>query len=414
MRYLGVFLSLLLVGSVAAGGVPAVASAQSETVTLTVSVADQDGAAVAGATLTATWENGSTTQTTASNGKAFVDVPGGANVSIDVSHPDYVRNTPYEIRDADERDVAIEVAEKASVTVSVEDGEGLVDGAMVTLVKDGQTVLEGETTDGTVSSGTIEAGTYSLTVTKAGYYATEKTLSIENDSTTTATIERGTVPLVVNVTDDYFETPRPVAGATVDIETVGSVQTLSDGTQTVSVPVNSDLQVTVSKEGYDTVERPLSVGESDVPLDVDLDRSANLSIEAMSDNVVVGEKVLVTVTDEYDDPVVDAAIRIGDATVAHTGEDGTATVRIDAAGEHSITATKNDTTSAAITVTGVATGESTTAATTTETPTTEATTATETTQGTPIPDFPGQYVPMLVVGVALIAVLLGIRAWQRG
>lgn len=409
MRSLAVVFSVLLVASAGLGAAAGVASAQSESVTLTVSVTTQDGTAVGGATLNTTWDGGSATQTTASNGKAFIDVPAGADVSIAVSHPDYVRNSPVTVEDAEERDVTIEVADRASATITVEDDDGAVDDATVTLAKDGATVVEAQTTDGTVATDTIEAGTYTLTVTKEGYYATEMALDVENETAQTVTIERGTVPLAVNVTDDYFDPPRAVPGATVQIAGVGSVQTFTDGTQSLSVPVNADLNVTVSKEGYDVVERVLSVGESETTLAVDLDRADTLSVEAMSDNVVVGEGVLVTVTDEYGDPVENAQVRLDGTTVARTAADGTATVQIDEAGDRTIVATQNGTTSPEITVTGVATGEETSTAATTTPPGTETTT-----DAYPVPDIPGQYVPMLIVGIALVAVLFGIRAWQRG
>ena len=409
MRFIGVFLSLLVVASVAAGA-PGIASAQSEDVTLTISVTTTDGTAVGGATLTATWDNGSTTTTTASNGKEFIDVPEGANVTIEVSHDDYVRNSPVEVTDASERDVDIEVAEKATATLRIEDDAGTVDNASVVLEKDGTTVLDAETVDGTVSSGTIEAGTYDLTVSKPGYYLLEREVAVENDTERTIAIERGTVQLSVNITDDYFEPPRPVAEATVDIEQVGTLVTLSDGTQVVNAPVNSKLDTTVSKEGYDTVERVITTKESAVEFSADLDRSPALTVAVMSDNIVVGEQILVTVTDEYDDPVADAAVYVGEESVATTGEDGTTTVTIESAGEQPITASKNDTTSDAVTVNGVATGETTTTTTATTAPSESTTTSTT----TPAADLPSEYVPLIVVGVLLIVVIFGIRRWQQG
>ena len=410
MRFIGVFLSLLVVASVAAGA-PGIASAQSEEVALTVSVTTTEGTAVGGATLTVSWDDGSTTTTTASNGKEFVDVPAGADVTIDVSHPDYVRNSPVEVTDASERDVDIEVAEKATATLRIEDDAGTVDYASVVLEKDGTTVLDAETVDGTVSSGTIEAGTYDLTVSKPGYYHMERELAVENDTERTIAIERGTVTLSVNITDDYFEPPRAVAGVTVDIDQVGSIVTQSDGTQQVNAPVNSELETTVSKDGYDTVERVITTEESAVEFSADLDRSAALTVSVMSDNVVVGEQVLVTVTDEYDDPVADADVFVGEESVATTGEDGTTTVTIESAGEQSITASKNDTTADAVTVTGIATGETTTSTTGT---TTAQSGPTTTSPSSPVSDLPSEYVPLIVVGILLIVVILGIRHWQQG
>lgn len=413
MNYLGVFLSLLVATSVIVVGGSGVVAAQTD-VTLTVTVATEDGTTIENATLAATWDDGSTNETTKSNGKAFVDVPDGADVTIAVSHPDYVRNAPVEVDDASERDVTVTVAEKASATITVEDDDGTVDGATVVLRMDGHRVVRADTTDGTVSTGTIEAGTYDLTVRKPGYFEVEDEFAVENATERTVTIERGTVPLGVNVTDDYFDPPRAVSDATVSIEDVGTVDTQSDGTQRVSVPVNTELDVNVSKDGYDAVERVVSVGESETSIAVDLDRSASLSVETLSENVVVGERVLVTVTDEYDDPVEDARVFVDGESVARTDADGTATITIEAAGDQEITASKNETTSPAVAVNGVVTGGTTTESTTTES-TTEASTTTGTDQTTesPAPAIPDTYLPLIIVGVALLAVLFGIRRWQR-
>ncbi|MFB6360599.1 MAG: PGF-CTERM sorting domain-containing protein, partial [Halobacteriales archaeon] len=127
---------VLILGS--AGG-PAVGLASAD-VTLTVTVKTAAGAPVSDAELTASWDGGSTTATTASNGKAFVDVPEGANVTIEVDHPNYVRNSPYTLTNASEQDVTVTVWEKASATVTVADSEGSVEGVRVVFRKAGDIV----------------------------------------------------------------------------------------------------------------------------------------------------------------------------------------------------------------------------------------------------------------------------------
>ncbi|MFB6093832.1 MAG: hypothetical protein ABEJ77_02700 [Halanaeroarchaeum sp.] len=413
MRTLALVASLLVFTSAAAVG-PGVAAADAETVTLTVSVTTTDGAPVEGATLEATWENGSRTATTAANGKAFVDVPRGATVTIAVSHPEYVRNDPVIVENATARDVSITVAAKATATIAVTSaGDGAVDGATVTLSRDGETVFTGTTENGSVSTGTLMAGTYDLTVSEPGFYTNETTLTIENETEATVTLERGTVRLTVNVTDAYFEPPRPVSGATVAIEGVGSLLTPADGTQYLSVPVNTELSVSVSKSGYQTVERTVTVAASDMRLAVDLDRSPALHVSLMSDRVVVGEQVLVTVRDEYGDRVANATVLIEGEAVATTDADGTASVTVPHAGNVSVSAALDGTAATPVLVHGVAVGTTTTVATTTATaaPPTSATTSTT---GGPIPDLPGEYVPLAIVGIALLVVILGIRTWQRG
>ncbi|MFB6069452.1 MAG: hypothetical protein ABEJ76_00400 [Halanaeroarchaeum sp.] len=404
----GIFLSLLLVVGAVGGAASGIAAAQ-PTVTLTVSVTTPAGESVDAATLTATWDNGSTTAETASNGKAFVDVPEGADVSIAVDHPDYVRNAPYQVADASERDVSITVYEAARATIAVEDAEGPVDGASVTMAKGGTTVLDAETTDGTVKTGTIEAGEYDVRVAKPGYYTKTLDVTVENDTTRTIAIERGSVSLVVNVTDDYFDPPRGVAGATAEVGDVGTIKTQSNGVQRISVPVNTRLNVSVTKDGYQTVTRSVDVDESDVTLAVDLARTPALEVDLMSDRVVVGERVLVRVTDEYGDPVPNATVRMNGSAVATTGPEGTATVTVESAGDHAVTVTTDSLTSPAVTVTGVVPAGTTTTSVTTA-PTTDAQTTRPTTTG-PVPGFGWQ---LAIVGIALVAVLFGIRAWQRG
>ncbi|MGM0398022.1 MAG: carboxypeptidase regulatory-like domain-containing protein [Halobacteriota archaeon] len=413
MRYIGVFLSLLVATSVVAMGGAGIAGAQSETVTLTVSVTTADGTEVGGADLTATWDDGSAEATTASNGKAFVDVPDGADVTIDVAHEDYVRNSPYEVTDASEREVDVTVAEKANATITIEDDDGPVEDARVVLELDDETVMDAETDGGEVETEVIEEGTYDLTVSKTGYYTTETELAITNDTASTITIERGTVPLTVNVTDDYFEPPRGVSGATVEVEGAGSVITQSDGTQQLSVPVNSRPAVTVSKDGYVTEERTITVREAERTIDVDVDRESALAVESSNQRVVVGETVRVTVTDEYGDPVADAVVRLGDSVVARTNAEGEATVSIEETGEQEFTVDKGDAIAASTTVTGVSSGDETTEQTETTETTEPTTTDSSTTEVGGLPDIPGEYIPLAIVGVALVAVIFGVRWWQQ-
>ena len=63
---------------------PTTIVAAQEVVTLTVTIETPDGEPVANAALTATWDGGSSTATTVSNGKAFIDVEQGADVEIAV------------------------------------------------------------------------------------------------------------------------------------------------------------------------------------------------------------------------------------------------------------------------------------------------------------------------------------------
>lgn len=93
-RRLGaVIFSLLAVGAAATGAVGA--ASQADEVTMEVEVVDRGGNPLDGADLTASWEGGSDEATTAGNGRAFVDVPEGANVTITVDTVDWAGPIPY-------------------------------------------------------------------------------------------------------------------------------------------------------------------------------------------------------------------------------------------------------------------------------------------------------------------------------
>ena len=327
--------ALLVALSVAAVGP---VSAQEEYVTLTVSVETPGGDPVRGATLTASWDGGSTSRTTAANGKAFVDVPDGADVRIRVSHADYVRNFPLTVDDASTEDVSMTVYRKSTARIVVEDGDGPVADAGVTLSKGGRAVVEKTTNgDGVVTSSVIEAGTYSVTVSKAGYYVTQERVSVDGDAEATVSISRGTVTLEVNVTDDHFEPPRPVGGASVQVGGSGSVTTQPGGIGRISVPVNAWARLEVTKDGYRTTGESVYVREDDKAVDLSIQRTPSISVDLLSERVVVGESVSLTVSDEYGDPVGDATVYVDGESVAETDANGQAVVRVESGGNHTVT-----------------------------------------------------------------------------
>lgn len=290
-------------------------------------------------TLTATWDGGSTTRTTASNGKAFVDVPDGADVEIGVDHDDYVRNFPAIVEDADEREVSVTVYRTSSARIHVEDGDGPVPGADVTLRKGSRDVVEATTgDDDVVESGTIEAGTYTVTASKAGYYVAREGVSVDRDTEATVTLRRGTATLEVNVTDDSFDPARPVGGATVAVDGSGSVTTQPAGIGRISVPVNAWARIEVSKDGYRTVEESEFVADEDALVNLSIQRTRSISVDLLSKRVFTGESVSLTVTDEYGDPVQGATVRVDGDEVAETDGNGQAVVQVSTAGNHTVTA----------------------------------------------------------------------------
>lgn len=326
---------LVVLSAVAVGP----AAAQEDLVTLTVSVETSAGEAVGDATLTAAWDGGSRSRTTASNGRAFLDVPAGAEVEIHVQHSDYVRNFPVTVSDASERELDVTVYRRSTARVLVEDGDGPVPGAEVSLRKEGREVhSESTEDDGIVDSGTIEAGTYSVVVSEPGYYVVEETLEVDGDTETSVRIRRGTVTLEVNVTDDHFDSPRPVGEATVDVAGSGSVTTQPTGIGRISVPVNAWAQLDVTKDGYRTTEVSEFIAEDDEEVEVSIERVPSISVETLSSRVVTGENASITVTDEYGEPVEAATVRINGEEVAETDGSGEAVFQVGSAGNHTVTA----------------------------------------------------------------------------
>jgi len=353
-RTRAVLCALIVALSVVAAGP---AAAQEDLVTLTVSVETPTGDPVRGATVGASWDGGSTSATTVSNGQALMDVPEGADVELGVIHTDYVRNFPVTVSDVDGGEVSMTVYPKASARVLVEDSQGPVGDANVVLRKGGRDVFDEATGGaGVVTSGTIEAGTYTVVVSKAGYYVEEQSLDVEGDAETTIEVERGTVTLEVNVTDDHFDSPEPVGGAAVDIAGSGSVVTQPTGIGRISVPVNAWADISVTKDGYRTTQVSEFVAEGDEELELSIQRQPAISVELLSSRVVIGESVSLSVTDEYGDPVEGATIRMDGDAVGETDDGGDAVVTVPSDGNHTVTV-EADALEATAYVEGVTAGE---------------------------------------------------------
>lgn len=387
------------------------AATAQESVTLTVSVVNQDGDPVQGAELTATWSNGSTTETTASNGKAFVDVPKDADVTIAFDHSDYVRNHPVTVENATTQNVEVEVYRTGSLAVDVADADGALADARVTVDKNGRQVAAGKTgADGAFDTGAVEVGEYRVSVVKPGYYRQTTTVTVDGGTTAAVRLRRGSVTVAFAVSDDHFSPPRPVAGATVAVESVGSVTSLADGEAVMRVPVNSVLSVETTKDGYETVTTDLHVGESDLTANLTVNRAANLTVTPMNYRVVAGETVLVTVTDEYHDPVADATVLLDGETAATTDSEGEATVRVETGGEHVLSAETANATSADVTVRAVGGDNSTTTTTATTTTEPTTTTAAETTTArvttTASSGLPGFTLGAALAALAIVAFLV--------
>jgi len=388
-----------------------VAQSDGETVTVTVAVRDQAGNPISNADLDLEWDGGSATATTAGNGKAFVDVPAGAEVTISVTHPQYVRNSPYIISSASEREVEVEVFRKSSVRLEVSDDDGPVADARVLIERGGLDVATGRTgSNGVFESGVLQAGSYTITVSKPGYYTRQKPLEIEGDITNRVAVRRGSVAVGVRVVDPHFDPPRPVPSATVTLTDVGTDRTDTRGNASVTAPVNTETTLRVTRDGYRTVERDLTVGEEATNLSVDISRTPSLTLEAANERIVAGERVIVSATDAYGDPATVAEVYLDGERVGTTDGEGEARVRIDDSGDHTLYVTRDGVRSNEVSVEAIsADGDDagTADATPTASPTSEptATPTATTTTGTS----PG-FTPLLAV---LAVLVVAARAARR-
>lgn len=335
---LGTLAMLLLIVLAAGSG----AVAADDRVTLTVLVEDRNEDPVGNAEITATWEDGERTAVTASNGRAFVDVPEGADVDLSIDHPDFVRNSPYQVVNATEREVTVDVARKGSIAFEATRNQAPVEDAEIVVRKDGDRVVTGTTdADGRFDTGAIERGEYTVGVTKPGHFDQSHTVSVEGDVSRQLQLERGSVSLTVTVRDDHLEDNPPIEDTIVEIGDVATVRTLDGGAASASVPVNTRLSVTASKEGYLETTESIRIREDDRELTMNTSREPLLSLSSSNRRIVVGERVTLTVIDEYDDGVEGATIRRNGESIGQTDADGRLTVPMEESGEYEMVAVRD-------------------------------------------------------------------------
>jgi PGF-CTERM protein len=221
------------------------------------------------------------------------------------------------------------------------------------------------------------------------------------------------VQMTFEVLDDHFEDPRPINQATVRISNVGTSNTTADGRVGFILGVNTQQQVTVTKDGYQQELAIVSVGESPRTIQLTTQRIDRITVEPTNERVVVGESTVVSVTNAYGEPVRGADVTLGGEVVGTTDGAGEVRITIDSAGNQTLGATDGDREAAGVTVVGVEVGDDTptptATATASATPTATATataTATEepptTTTAVSLPGF----TPVMGVLALLAAALL--------
>lgn len=349
-------LAAVVLLSVVAGASPVTAQEQ---VTLTVSVVDQSGAAVGGATIDASWDGGGTSATTATNGKAFVDVPRGADVTLEVTADRYVRNSPVRVENAQSEDVTVDVARKGKLTVTTTNDGQPLSGVTVEVKKRGagSPVVEAKTgSDGTLTTPTIEQGEYYLRLSKAGFYRNATYVTVNQSASASFSMAKGTTNVEFRVVDDHFDEPRTVTDAQVKVQGIGTQRT-SAGTVTFTVPVNDFYRVSATKRGYESNETQFFVGTSQEQRTLVINRERALTVVPANERVVVGEKVTVTVRNAYNETIQGATVTRDGQTVGQTDQRGEVRFAIESAGPHEIAASADGVTSATVNVTGVAVDE---------------------------------------------------------
>jgi PGF-CTERM protein len=349
--------AVLFVAVAATGGAIA-----ADPVTLTVSVTDQDGDPVGGATVEATWENetgetGTVSGVTATNGNVLLDVPEGTSVELDIEDDAFVRNRPLRIENASESSVDLGVTRSGTATVTVVDDENRTQAnATVRVREDGRTVDHGETgADGVYETARLERGDYDVTVVKPGYREASRVVTVAANTEARIAVERGTTTLEVRTLDDHFDPPTPIETAAVEVSAPvfdGRVS-VTEGTASLTVPVNALYTVAVVKEGYEPSLERVRVRESPVTANATAQRSPALTVAPANERVLVGETTRVTVRNAYDEPVAGATVEVDGEAVGETDDRGEFDVPVASAGNRTIVARDGDTTSDPVTVTGV-------------------------------------------------------------
>jgi PGF-CTERM protein len=390
--------STLAFAAVAIGGV-----AGQDTVTVDVTLVDQDGEGVGDAELTATWDGGSDTATTTSGGAALLEVEAGADVEISVDHPVYVRNQPYEIEDASVPEgenrlpVEVDVSMSGTTTVTVTDEASQPIGDVAVRFRQqfenrSNDVVETIRTDqnGVAETAELERGEYEVWTRAEGFLDTYRDFTLSDpEAELDITISRGSVELTVNVTDDHFDPPLPVENANIQIED-DVLSTRSDGTRTTDMAVNTIYEISVTKDGYGSVTEEIKISEADATMNVSISRTPEITVDSAQDRVVVNESTTVTVTDAYGDPVEGTTVSLNDEELGETDANGQLTIQITAAGQQTIAASDGDL-SDSITIEGVSPGSD-------ETPTQTATPTEE-------PEDDDSLGPGFGVGTGLVALV---------
>lgn len=313
-------------------------TAQEQT-TATVTVVDQAGERVGDVDLRVVWNNGEGSEnvTTRANGQALVDVPAGATVQIRVTDEEYLRNSPAVFFGVDGGELEVEVSLPGTARVTATDSAGQVEGATARLSGQGTIRTADTGVDGLAVLGPVERGEYDLRVSEPGYLTNSTAVTLDGAVNRTITLREADRQLTVRVVDDKFDPPRTLSEATVEVEGVATLTTGSNGQRGTTVAVNTDYEMTATKDGYESVTRTVSVVESAESVTLAVQREEAISVAVTAQRVLLGETTELTVTDEYGQPVAGATVSVDGTERGQTDNQGTYDLTVDSAGNRTVT-----------------------------------------------------------------------------
>jgi len=334
MRPAVLLTALLVLGAVA----PAGTALGQEQTTLTVTVENPIGTPVQGAEVTASWDGGSETETTKSNGQALVDVPAGVRVEVSVSDDRFARNFPVVVDDADGQSVTVDLRPAGSAAVQVVNTDGEpIEGAAVVVQQNGREVTRVATdADGRASVDALEQGSYRLVGLKNGHYVNSTDLEVDGDAAGRVVLEEGSEQVQFRVFDGGTDERTRLTDVTLEVADRATIRTRDSNTASLGLPVNTGFPVTATKEGYVANETDVYVNEGGTTVTLLLRREPALNVSLTNDRVVAGESVRIDVVDEYGDPVEGATVSVDGQQVATTDDRGVATVPIEQTGQREL------------------------------------------------------------------------------
>lgn len=336
---------------------------QQQLVEAEITVKDRSENPLSGIRVTAEWgDDQSTSKTTTSAGRVLLDVPVNTDVAFSVndSEGDFVRNLqPVEVS-SDEVDepITIRMAPRGQITFSVVDtnGDPVQDTRLRLTHEDSARTVDRVFTaeDGTATVSEIEQRTYDVNIRRAGYNTAELTVEVTGQQQSEEIeIQSNRVNVDFTVLDDHFEEPRPLEGAIVDVEGIGTpIPTDENGETQAKIPVNSRYEVTVDLAGYQDRTATLVVSEEPTSIQLRTQRIRSININQLQNAIVVGQPTQVTITNAYDEPVEDTRLSLNDETVGQTDARGQIVFNITQAGTNVIDAS-DDGLTASTTLEGV-------------------------------------------------------------